>query len=103
MLYELTGVTVKKFVIIMVTPNGEVKVFDKRNKSNYIKLLVNTLKNSSNTILKEYALKELEKVLQKNSSANRVLHLKLNNWFMSRDMSITLMQLFTSVKRIALN
>ena len=28
----------------MVTPNGEVKVFDKRNKEDYIKLLVKYIK-----------------------------------------------------------
>ena len=28
----------------MVTPEGEVKVFDKRNKSDYIKLLVRYIK-----------------------------------------------------------
>ena len=28
----------------MVTPSGEVKVFDKRNKSDYIKLLVRYIK-----------------------------------------------------------
>ena len=30
--YELTGIPVKKLITLMVTPNGEVKVFDKRNK-----------------------------------------------------------------------
>ena len=30
--YELTGIPVKKPTTLMVTPNGEVKVFDKRNK-----------------------------------------------------------------------
>ena len=28
----------------MVTPNGEVKVYDKRNKGDYIKLLVKYVK-----------------------------------------------------------
>jgi genome maintenance exonuclease 1 len=28
----------------MVTPGGEVKIFDKRNKSDYIKLLVRYIK-----------------------------------------------------------
>jgi genome maintenance exonuclease 1 len=40
MYHELTGKVVKKLVTIMVTPGGEVKVFEKRNLPDYIKLLV---------------------------------------------------------------
>ena len=39
---ERTPVT--KLITIMVTPDGEVKVFDKRNKGDYIKLLVRYIK-----------------------------------------------------------
>ena len=39
MLYELTGITVKKLVIIMACENGECVVYEERNKSKYIKLL----------------------------------------------------------------
>jgi hypothetical protein len=42
--YELTGQVVKKLITLMVTPGGEVKVFDKRNKGDYIKLLVRYIK-----------------------------------------------------------
>ena len=42
--YELTEIPVKKLITIMVTPGGEVKVFDKRNKGDYIKLLVRYIK-----------------------------------------------------------
>ena len=42
--YELTGIPVKKLITIMVTPGGEVEVFDKRNKGDYIKLLVRYIK-----------------------------------------------------------
>ena len=42
--YELTEIPVKKLITIMVTPNGEVKIFDKRNKEDYIKLLVRYIK-----------------------------------------------------------
>ena len=42
--YELTGKVVKKLITLMVTPTGEVKVFDKRNKGDYIKLLVRYIK-----------------------------------------------------------
>lgn len=42
--YELTGKVVKKLITIMVTPTGEVKIFDKRNKGDYIKLLVRYIK-----------------------------------------------------------
>ena len=34
--YELTGIPVTKLITLMVTPDGEVKVFDKRNKGDYI-------------------------------------------------------------------
>jgi genome maintenance exonuclease 1 len=42
--YEMTGKVVKKLITLMVTPGGEVKVFDKRNKDDYIKLLVRYIK-----------------------------------------------------------
>jgi len=42
--YELTGIPVKKLITLMVTPGGEVKVFDKRNKEDYIRLLVRYIK-----------------------------------------------------------
>ena len=42
--YELTDIPPVKLITIMVTPGGEVKIFDKRNKSDYIKLLVRYIK-----------------------------------------------------------
>jgi genome maintenance exonuclease 1 len=39
MLYELTGLTVKKLVIIMACENGECVVYEEYDKSKYIKLL----------------------------------------------------------------
>ena len=45
MYYELTGIPVQKLITIMVTPSGEVHVYDKRNKGDYIKLLVKYVKN----------------------------------------------------------
>jgi genome maintenance exonuclease 1 len=39
MLYELTGLSVKKLVIIMACENGECVVYEERDKSKYIKLL----------------------------------------------------------------
>ena len=44
MYYELTGIPVVKLITIMVTPEGDVHVYDKRNKSDYIKLLVKYVK-----------------------------------------------------------
>ena len=44
MYYELTGIPIQKLITIMVTPNGEIKVYDKRNKGDYIKLLVKYVK-----------------------------------------------------------
>ena len=42
--YELTDIPVTKLITIMVTPNGEEKVLDKRNKEDNIKLLVRYIK-----------------------------------------------------------
>ena len=42
--YEMTGIPIKKLITLMVTPGGDVKVFDKRNKEDYIKLLVPYIK-----------------------------------------------------------
>ena len=42
--YEMTGIPVKKLITIMVTPGGDVEVFDKRDKGEYIKLLVRYIK-----------------------------------------------------------
>jgi genome maintenance exonuclease 1 len=39
MLYELTGIMVKKFVIIMSCENGECVVYEEYDKGKYIKLL----------------------------------------------------------------
>jgi len=39
MFYELTGIPVKKLVIIMACENGECVVYEERDKSKYIKLL----------------------------------------------------------------
>ena len=39
MLYELTGISVKKLVIIMACEIGECVVYEERDKSKYIKLL----------------------------------------------------------------
>ena len=42
--YELTKIPVKKLITIMITPNGDSKIFDKRNKGDYIKLLIRYIK-----------------------------------------------------------
>tara|TARA_Y100001937_G_scaffold101481_1_gene139239 strand:+ start:5406 stop:6092 length:687 start_codon:yes stop_codon:yes gene_type:complete len=42
--YELTNIPVTKLITLMVTPTGEIKIFDKRNKGDYIKLLVRYIK-----------------------------------------------------------
>ncbi len=39
--YELTGISVKKLVIIMTCENGDCVVYEERDKAKYIKLLVN--------------------------------------------------------------
>lgn len=42
--YEMTGIPIQKLITIMVTPSGDVKVFDKRDKMHYIKLLSEYIK-----------------------------------------------------------
>ena len=44
MLHELTGLSVKKFVIIMACENGEVEIYEERDKSKYIKMLTAYIK-----------------------------------------------------------
>ena len=53
MYYEMTGIPVKKLITIMTTPAGEVKVFDKRNKDEYIRLLVKYIKKFVNSFTNE--------------------------------------------------
>lgn len=48
MLHELTGLSVKKFVIIMACENGECVVYQEYNKKKYIKLLVQYIKKFFN-------------------------------------------------------
>ena len=45
MLYELTGLTVKKLVIIMSCENGECEVYEEYNKSKFIRLLMQYIKD----------------------------------------------------------
>ena len=54
MLYEMKEIPVKKFVIIMSCENGEVKVYDERNKAKYIKLLSEYIGEFVNFKLQEY-------------------------------------------------
>jgi len=54
MLYEMKETPVKKFVIIMSCENGEVKVYEERNKAKYIKLLSEYIGEFVNFKLQEY-------------------------------------------------
>jgi len=44
MLHELTGLSVKKFVIIMTCENGEVEIYEEYDKEKYIRLLTKYIK-----------------------------------------------------------
>ena len=44
MLYEITGIAVKKFVIIMACEDGECVVYEERDKKKYLKLLYEYVK-----------------------------------------------------------
>lgn len=53
MLYELTGISVKKFVIIMSCEDGECVVYEEYDKEKYIKLLVKYIKKFVDDKLKQ--------------------------------------------------
>ena len=54
MYYEMTGIAVDKIVTLMVCENGDVKVYEKTNKRDYIKLLTKYIKEFVTHKLGEY-------------------------------------------------
>jgi genome maintenance exonuclease 1 len=54
MLYELTGIAVKKLVIIMSCENGECVVYEEYDKAKYIKLLTEYIREFVQFKLEEY-------------------------------------------------
>ena len=54
MLYEMTGIMVKKLVIIMACENGECVVYEQRDKAKYIKLLTQYIRKFVGDKLGEY-------------------------------------------------
>jgi genome maintenance exonuclease 1 len=54
MLYELTGIPVKKLVIIMACENGECVVYEERDKTKYIKLLTEYIREFVRDKLEQY-------------------------------------------------
>jgi genome maintenance exonuclease 1 len=57
MLYELTGISVKKLVIIMACENGECIIYEERDKAKYIKLLTEYIRKFVGDKLNEYGTK----------------------------------------------
>ena len=57
MLYELTGIPVKKLVIIMACENGECVVYEEYDKSKYIKLLTEYIREFVRDKLEQYGTK----------------------------------------------
>jgi genome maintenance exonuclease 1 len=55
MLYEMTGIMVKKFVIIMSCENGEVEIYEEYDKRKYINLLSKYIREFVEFKLQEYA------------------------------------------------
>ena len=55
MLYEMTGIMVKKFVIIMSCENGECVIYEEYNKRKYINLLAEYVREFVEFKLQEYA------------------------------------------------
>ena len=54
MYYELTGVSVKKFVIIMSCEDGECVVYEEYDKAKYLKLLVQYIRKFVGDKLEQY-------------------------------------------------
>ena len=54
MLYEITGIMVKKFVIIMACENGECEVYEEYDKQKYIKLLTEYIRDFVRDKLQSY-------------------------------------------------
>jgi len=54
MYFEMTGIPVKKLITIMVAENGECKVYEKRDKGEYIKLLTRYIKKFVEYKAREY-------------------------------------------------
>jgi genome maintenance exonuclease 1 len=57
MFYELTEIPVKKLVIIMACENGECVVYEERDKSKYIKLLTEYIREFVRDKLESYGNK----------------------------------------------
>jgi hypothetical protein len=57
MLYEMTGIMVKKLVIIMACENGECVVYEQRDKAKYIKLLDKYIRKFVGDKLEQYGTK----------------------------------------------
>ncbi len=55
MLYELTGISVKKLVIIMACEDGDCVVYEEHDKTKYIKLLQEYIREFVNYKLETYA------------------------------------------------
>ena len=55
MLHELTGIAVKKFVIIMACEKGEVEVYEEYDKAKYIRLLTQYIKKFVDDKLEQYS------------------------------------------------
>lgn len=53
MLYELTGISIKKLVIIMTCENGELVVYEERDLAKYMKLVVKYVKHFVKESLKD--------------------------------------------------
>ena len=51
MLYEMTGISVKKLVILMACENGECVVYEEYDKQKYIKLLIKYIREFVNSKL----------------------------------------------------
>lgn len=55
MLYEMTGLIVSKYVIIMACEDGDCVVYEERDKMKYIKLLSSYIKHFVEQKLKQYS------------------------------------------------
>ena len=72
MYYELTGIPIQKLITIMVTPNGEIKVYDKRTKVITLNYWLNMSKTLSKT--EWWLMGDINKALKKSFSVQHSLH-----------------------------
>ena len=72
MLYEMTGIMVKKLVIIMACENGECVVYEQRDKATYIKLLDKYIRKFVGDKLEQYGIKQRTRTIDREEVSDAI-------------------------------